>query len=59
MNRTERFYRIDQLLTSSQAVSQQTLLNDLELAWAILKRDIANIRDRLNALIQFDSVLKN
>ena len=55
MNRTERF-RIDQLLASGQAVSKQTLLNDLEISWATLKRDIAFICDRLNPQILFDSV---
>ena len=56
MNRTERFYRIDQLLASGQAVSKQTLLNELEISWAKLKRDIADICDRLNPPILFDSV---
>jgi predicted DNA-binding transcriptional regulator YafY len=58
MNRTERFYRIDQLLSSSQAVAKQTLLDELEISWATLKRDIAYMRDRLNAPILFDSLLK-
>ena len=58
MNRTERFYRIDQLLASSQAVAKQTLLDELEISWATLKRDIAYMRDRLNAPILFDSLLK-
>ena len=56
MNRTERFYRIDQLLASGQAVSKQTVLNDLEIPWATLKRDIAYICERLNPPILFDSV---
>ena len=58
MNRTERFHRIDQLLASGQAISKQTLLDDLEISWATLKRDIAYMRDRLNAPILFDSLLK-
>ena len=52
MNCTERFYRIDQLLASSQAVAKQTLLDELEISWATLKRDIAYMRDRLNAPIE-------
>lgn len=55
MNRTERFYRIDQLLTASRVVSRQSLLDDMEISWATLKRDIAYMRERLNAPIIFDS----
>ncbi len=57
MNRTERFYRIDQLLGTGEAVSKQALLKDLEISWATLKRDIAYMRDRLNAPIIFDQQL--
>jgi predicted DNA-binding transcriptional regulator YafY len=53
MNRTERFYRIDQLLALGQAVSKQTLLDELEMPWTMLKHDIAYIRERLNAPIIF------
>jgi len=55
MNRTERLYRIDQLLTSRQVVDKQTFLDDLEVSWATLKRDIAYMRERLNAPIIFDT----
>lgn len=55
MNRTERFYRIDQLLAPGHVISKQALLDDLEISWATLKRDIAYMRDRLNAPIVFDS----
>ena len=58
MYRTERFYRIDQLLASGQAVSKRTVLDDLEIPWAMLKSDIACMRDRLNVLILFDTVLR-
>ena len=58
MIRTERFNRIDQLLASSRAVSKQTVLDDLEISWAMLKRDIACLRDQLNAPILFDTVLR-
>jgi predicted DNA-binding transcriptional regulator YafY len=57
MNRTERLYRIDQLLASGKAIAKQTLLDDLEVSWATLKRDIAYMRERLNAPIIFDSDL--
>jgi predicted DNA-binding transcriptional regulator YafY len=55
MNRTERLYRIDQLLASRNVVDKQTLMDDLEVSWATLKRDIAYMRERLNAPIVFDS----
>jgi Predicted transcriptional regulator len=57
MNRTERLYRIDQLLATHQVVSRETFLDDLEISWATLKRDLGYLRERLNAPIVFDSAL--
>lgn len=54
MNRTERLYRIDQLITQNKTVSRAELLDALEVSWATLKRDLAYLRDRLNAPIIFD-----
>lgn len=54
MNRTERFYQIDQLLSGKGVVSRQTLLDELEISWATLKRDLLYMRDRFNAPIIFD-----
>ena len=54
MNRTERFYRIDQLLTSHKLLTRQALLDDLGISWATLKRDLAYLKDRFNAPIIFD-----
>lgn len=54
LSRTERFYQIDQLLAVRKVVSRQDLLNALEVSWATLKRDLAYMRDRLNAPIEFD-----
>jgi predicted DNA-binding transcriptional regulator YafY len=54
MNRTERFYRIDQLLTSRKLLTRQALLDDLGVSWATLKRDLAYLKDRFNAPIIFD-----
>ena len=54
MNRTERLYRIDQLIHQRSVVSRQELLDELEISWATLKRDMAYLRDRLNAPIVFD-----
>lgn len=54
MNRTERLYRIDQLLNQRKVVPRNDLLSELEVSWATLKRDLAYMRDRLNAPIVFD-----
>lgn len=55
MNRTERLYRIDQLLHQRKVVPRNDLLEELEISWATLKRDLAYMRDRLNAPIVFDN----
>jgi len=55
MNRTERLYRIDQLLHQRKVVPRSDLLDELEISWATLKRDLAYMRDRLNAPIVFDN----
>lgn len=55
MNRTERLYRIDQLIHQRGTVTRMELLDELEISWATLKRDLAYLRDRLNAPILFDA----
>jgi predicted DNA-binding transcriptional regulator YafY len=54
MNRTERLYRIDQLISERRVVSRQTLLDELEVSLATLKRDLEYLRERLNAPIVWD-----
>jgi len=54
MSQTERVYKIDQLLTDRRVVSFQGLQEALEVSRATLKRDLAYMRDRLNAPIVFD-----
>ena len=54
MNRTERFYRIDQLLTLHGTLNRETLLDELGISWATLKRDLAYLKERFNAPIIFD-----
>lgn len=49
MNPTERFYKIDQMLHDRGVVSFQTLMDELEVSRATLKRDLAYLRDRRNA----------
>ncbi|MDD5328655.1 MAG: YafY family protein [Sulfuricella sp.] len=54
MDRTERFYRIDQLLHERKVVHIETFLEELEISRATFKRDIEHLRDRLNAPIVWD-----
>lgn len=57
MSNNERIYRIDQLLNERKFVSFQELLDRLEISPATLKRDLAYMRDRLNAPIVYDKEL--
>lgn len=54
MSRTERIYRIDQLLTEHKIVPFNVLLEVLEVSPATLKRDLEYMRDRLNSPIVWD-----
>lgn len=54
MNRTERLYRIDQLLSERRALPLADFLADLGVSRATFKRDIEYLRDRLHAPIVWD-----
>ncbi len=54
MNPLERFYRIDQILNEQGCKPLSYLCHELEVSRATLKRDLAYMRDRLNAPIVFD-----
>jgi predicted DNA-binding transcriptional regulator YafY len=54
MNRTERFYKIDQLINDRQLVPFRDLQEALEISRATLKRDLEYMRNRLNAPIVWD-----
>lgn len=54
MNRTERLYLIDQLLSGGAAVSLRDFLEELGVSRATFKRDIEYMRDRLHAPIVWD-----
>ncbi|MDQ1362246.1 MAG: hypothetical protein QG652_106 [Pseudomonadota bacterium] len=58
MDRTERFYRIDQLLSEHRAITFNNLLEALEVSPATLKRDIEYMRNRMNAPIVWDRELR-
>lgn len=57
MSINERIYRIDQLLNGKRSVSFKEMLEQLEVSPATLKRDLAYMRDRLNAPIVYDREL--
>lgn len=54
MDRTERFYKIDQLLHDRGVAGFEDIQNALEVSRATLKRDFQYLRDRLNAPIVYD-----
>ena len=54
MDRTERFYQIDQLLQAGRAVPIERFLETLAVSRATFKRDLEYMRDRLNAPIEWD-----
>ena len=58
MDRTERFYKIDQLLNSSQSASMNQLIEELEVSRATVKRDLEYMRERFNAPIVYDRGLE-
>jgi predicted DNA-binding transcriptional regulator YafY len=54
MDRTERFYKIHQLLAARGAVTLRDFLEELGVSRATFKRDLEYMRDRLNAPIEWD-----
>src|SRR5262245_43959493 len=54
MDRTERFYKIHQLLAARGAVKLGEFLDALGVSRATFKRDLEYMRDRLNAPIEWD-----
>jgi predicted DNA-binding transcriptional regulator YafY len=54
MERTERFYRIQNLLRGRRFVSTQDFLAELGVSRATFKRDLEYLRDRMHAPIVFD-----
>lgn len=54
MPQTERLYRIKNMLDSGRVLTKSLLLAELGISAATLKRDLALIRDRMNAPVVFD-----
>ena len=55
MDRTERFYKIEQLIRFRGCVDRETLLSELGVSLATLKRDLEYLRDRMDAPIVWDA----
>lgn len=54
MDRTERFYKIDQMLNDRKVVPVNDFLTELDISLATFKRDLEYMRDRLNAPVEWD-----
>jgi len=54
MNKTERIFKIEQLLAARKMVSFDTLLKELEVSRATLKRDLEYLRSRMKTPITYD-----
>jgi len=57
MSNTDRLYRIESLIRQRGQVSLGSLMTELEVSRATLKRDLAYLRDRLGAPIEYDRFL--
>ncbi len=57
MTKTARVYKIEMLIRNRGHVSFQTLLEELEISPATLKRDLDYLKDRLGAPILYDRFL--
>lgn len=57
MTKTARVYRIEMLIRNRGHVSFQTLLDELEVSPATLKRDLEYLKDQLGAPIEYDRYL--
>lgn len=54
MDRTERFYKIEQLLIARRIVPVSSFLEELGISLATFKRDLEYLRDRMNMPIEWD-----
>ncbi len=59
MDRTERFYKIDQLLQERRAVPLVIFMEELGVSCATVKRDLEYLRDRLHAPIVWDRSVRS
>jgi predicted DNA-binding transcriptional regulator YafY len=57
MGNTDRLYRIESLIKQRGQVTLESLMAELEVSRATLKRDLAYLRDRMGAPIEYDRFL--
>lgn len=58
MSLNERIYKIHKLLEDRRSVPKEELLSKLGISWSTLKRDLALMKDSMNAPIVFDRDLQ-
>lgn len=58
MSQTERLYKLRRLLDKGDCLQKRRILDELEISFATLKRDLAHLRDRMNVPIVFDRELQ-
>ncbi len=54
MNQLDRLYQLERLLLSRRSLGRDTLLRELEISYATLKRYLAVLRDRMNVPVLYD-----
>ncbi|MDH3978095.1 MAG: YafY family transcriptional regulator [Gammaproteobacteria bacterium] len=57
MDRTERFYKIQRLLSQRRFVTREAFIDELEVSRATFKRDLEYLRDRMNMPIVWNREL--
>jgi predicted DNA-binding transcriptional regulator YafY len=57
MDRTERFYKIQKMLSNRTVVTTEQFLNELEVSRATFRRDLEYLRERLGTPIDWDPEL--
>jgi predicted DNA-binding transcriptional regulator YafY len=55
MDRTERFYKMEQLLRAHKVVTRRQFMDEVGVSLATFKRDLEYMRERLHAPIAFNS----
>ena len=54
MNKTERIFKIEQMIAARQVVTFKAMLDELEVSRATLKRDLEYLRSRMKTPIDYD-----
>ena len=54
MNKTERIFKIEQMIAARLTVTFKEMLDELEVSRATLKRDLEYLRSRMKTPIDYD-----